>query len=254
MRLLIRPMGWRVGEVKRTESSAGLPFGASLLGVTSPADASVDFIDSDNQAQPAGVTDTAASGPLRVVVLVSGTGSLLQAILDSQDESYRVDKVVADKPCQGVERAEAAGIVSEVVPLGQDRDAWNRALATAVGQPDVVVSAGFMKILGKDFLDQFAGRIINTHPALLPAFPGAHGVRDALAYGVKVTGSTVHYVDAGVDTGQIIAQEPVRVLADDDEASLHERIKVVERQLIVRVLRAAVRGADAAAGGITFDC
>ena len=95
-----------------------------------------------------------------------------------------------------------------------------------------------MKILGKDFLDRFEGRTINTHPALLPAFKGAHGVRDALAYGAKVTGSTVHFVDAGVDTGAIIAQEPVRVLPGDDEASLHERIKVVERELIVAVLRA----------------
>ena len=102
-----------------------------------------------------------------------------------------------------------------------------------------------MKILGKDFLDRFEGRTINTHPALLPAFKGAHGVRDALAYGAKVTGSTVHFVDAGVDTGAIIAQEPVRVLPEDDEASLHERIKVVERELIVTVLRAS-RAQDAA--------
>ncbi|OFK68992.1 phosphoribosylglycinamide formyltransferase [Corynebacterium sp. HMSC076G08] len=189
----------------------------------------------------------AASARLNVVVLVSGTGSLLQAILDGQDERYGVVKVVADAPCQGVERAQAAGIATEVVEMGANRAEWNKRLVAAVdsAQPDVVVSAGFMKILGKDFLDRFEGRTINTHPALLPAFKGAHGVRDALAYGAKVTGSTVHFVDAGVDTGAIIAQEPVRVLPGDDEASLHERIKVVERELIVAVLRATrVKGEE----------
>ena len=183
----------------------------------------------------------AAIAHLNVVVLVSGPGSLLQAIVDGQDEHYSVVKVIADVPCQGFERARAAGIATEVVEMGADRAEWNQRLVAAVdaAQPDVVVSAGFMKILGKDFLDRFEGRTINTHPALLPAFKGAHGVRDALAYGAKVTGSTVHFVDAGVDTGSIIAQEPVRILAEDDEASLHERIKVVERELIVSVLRAA---------------
>lgn len=189
----------------------------------------------------------AASARLNVVVLVSGTGSLLQAILDGQDEHYGVAKVIADVPCKGIERAQAAGIATEVVEMGADRAEWNKSLVAAVdaAQPDIVVSAGFMKILGKGFLDRFEGRTINTHPALLPAFKGAHGVRDALAYGAKVTGSTVHFVDAGVDTGAIIAQEPVRVLPDDDEASLHERIKVVERELIVTVLRAS-RAQDAA--------
>ena len=130
---------------------------------------------------------------------------------------------------------------------GADRAEWNKRLVAAVeaAQPDVVVSAGFMKILGADFLARFEGRTINTHPALLPSFKGAHGVRDALEYGVKVTGSTVHFVDAGVDTGRIIAQEPVLVRQDDDEASLHERIKVVERQLIVKVLRAVQVAQDA---------
>ena len=188
-----------------------------------------------------------ATARLNVVVLVSGTGSLLQAILDGQDEHYSVVKVIADVPCQGIERAQAAGIATEVVEMGADRTEWNKRLVAAVdtAQPGVVVSAGFMKILGKDFLDRFEGRTINTHPALLPAFKGAHGVRDALAYGAKVTGSTVHFVDAGVDTGSIIAQEPVRILAEDDEASLHERIKVVERELIVAVLRATrVKGEE----------
>ncbi|MBM0244778.1 phosphoribosylglycinamide formyltransferase [Corynebacterium macginleyi] len=184
---------------------------------------------------------TAATDRLRVVVLVSGTGSLLQAILDGQDEHYRVVKVVADKPCRGIARAREHDIDTEIVKMGADRGEWNICLADAVGtaQPDIVVSAGFMKILGEGFLRSFIGRTINTHPALLPAFKGAHGVRDALEYGVKITGSTVHYVDAGVDTGSIIAQRPVAVLADDDEGSLHERIKKVERELIVDVLRAA---------------
>ncbi|MEY8579263.1 phosphoribosylglycinamide formyltransferase [Corynebacteriaceae bacterium 6-324] len=180
-----------------------------------------------------------ATDPLKVVVLVSGTGSLLQNIIDNQDGSYTVIKVVADVECKGIERARNAGIATEVVPLGADRAQWNKDLVAAVGQPDMVVSAGFMKILGADFLATFEGRTINTHPALLPSFPGAHGVRDALAYGVKVTGSTVHFVDAGVDTGRIIAQQPIMIEANDDEASLHERIKSVERELIVRVLRAA---------------
>lgn len=183
--------------------------------------------------------------PLEIVVLVSGTGSLLQNILDHQDDSYRVVKVVADKECQGIERAAAAGIPTEVVALAEDREEWNHRLVAAVGSPDAVVSAGFMRILGAAFLERFEGRTINTHPALLPAFPGAHAVRDALAYGVKVTGSTVHFVDAGVDTGRIIAQRPVMVERGDDEASLHERIKVVERKLIVEVLRAARVDGDA---------
>lgn len=199
-----------------------------------------------SQHQPQGET-VRTSRPIEIVVLVSGTGSLLQAIIDAQNENYRVVKVVADVPCQGVERAKAAGIEAEVVKMGADRAEWNKRLVAAVeaAQPDVVVLAGFMKILGADFLARFEGRTLNTHPALLPSFKGAHGVRDALEYGVKVTGSTVHFVDAGVDTGRIIAQEPVLVRQDDDEASLHERIKVVERQLIVKVLRAVQVAQDA---------
>lgn len=133
------------------------------------------------------------------------------------------------------------GIPTDIVALDGDRHAWNIRLAEAValGEPDLVVSAGFMKILGKGFLHRYQGRIINTHPALLPSFPGAHGVRDALRYGVKVTGSTVHLVDEGVDTGPIIAQEAVAVLPDDTEDVLHERIKKVERRLIVSILRRA---------------
>jgi phosphoribosylglycinamide formyltransferase-1 len=119
-----------------------------------------------------------------------------------------------------------------------DRAAWDRALATAIAEhePDLVVSAGFMKIVGPAVLDAFGGRLINTHPALLPAFPGAHAVRDALAAGVSVTGSTVHLVDAGVDTGPVLAQREVPVEPGDDEARLHERIKIVERQLLVETV------------------
>ncbi len=181
-----------------------------------------------------------AGSPLDIVVLVSGTGTLLQSLINHQDpQKYRITRVVADKQCEAIERARRAGIPTQVVALGADRDQWNAEVAQAVaaGQPDVVVSAGFMRILGPAFLDVFAGRTINTHPALLPAFPGAHAVRDALNYGVKVTGSTVHVIDAGVDTGPIIAQRPVLVQPGDTEDTLHERIKQVERQLIVAVLR-----------------
>ena len=188
---------------------------------------------------------TADPERLRVVVLVSGTGSLLQAIVDAQAGHYQVVKVVADKECHGISRAQDHGIDTEVVALGADRAEWNQRLVDAVdaAQPDVVVSAGFMKILGKEFLDRFEGRTINTHPALLPAFKGAHAVRDALDYGVKITGCTVHLVDAGVDTGPILAQEAVVVEDGDTVDTLHERIKIVERTLLVDVLAAlATRG------------
>ncbi|MGI9124026.1 MAG: phosphoribosylglycinamide formyltransferase, partial [Mycobacterium sp.] len=121
-----------------------------------------------------------------------------------------------------------------------DREAWDRAIteATAEYNPDLIVSAGFMKILGPQFLSRFPGRVINTHPALLPAFPGAHAVSDALAYGARVTGCTVHVVDAGVDTGPVLAQQAVEINDGDDEDTLHERIKTVERRLLVDVLSA----------------
>ncbi|MCM6775149.1 phosphoribosylglycinamide formyltransferase [Nocardia sp. CDC159] len=190
------------------------------------------------------------TAPASVVVLASGTGSLLRSLIEAAGEPDYPARIVAvgvDRTCAATEHARAAGIPHFRVALGDhpDRAAWDAALTAAVAahEPDLVVSAGFMKILGPAFLDRFGGRIVNTHPALLPSFPGAHGVRDALAYGVRVTGSTVHLVDAGVDTGPILAQEAVPVLPDDDEATLHERIKVVERRLLAQVVAAvATRG------------
>ncbi len=181
---------------------------------------------------------------MRIVALISGSGTNLQAVLDAVARGHLpldIAAVGADVPgVQGLARAEAAGVRTFTVSPKDhaDREAWNVALADAVAahDPDLVVCSGFMRILGKDFLDRFAGRIVNTHPALLPSFPGAHGVRDALAYGVKVTGCTVHWVDAGVDTGRIIAQAAVPVLDTDTEQELHERIKVQERALLVRTL------------------
>ena len=180
----------------------------------------------------------------RLVVLVSGAGTNLQALLDAcADPAYgaRVVAVGADRAdASGLERAARAGLPTFVVRTSDhaDRSDWDRALADEVAahEPDLVVSAGFMKILGKAFLDRFGGRTINTHPALLPAFPGRHAVRDALAYGVKITGCTVHFVDEGVDTGPVIAQESVPVRWHDDEEALHERIKQVERGLLVEVV------------------
>ncbi len=188
------------------------------------------------------------SAPARLVVLASGTGSLLEALLNAAVGDYpaRVVAVGMDRDCRAAEIARAASVPTFSVRLADylDREAWDTALtqATAAHTPDLVVSAGFMKIFGPQFLSGFAGRIVNSHPALLPAFPGAHGVADALTYGVKVTGCTVHLVDAGTDTGPILAQQPVPVLDGDDVATLHERIKVAERRLLVDVVAAVVSG------------
>jgi phosphoribosylglycinamide formyltransferase-1 len=185
----------------------------------------------------------------RLVVLVSGAGTNLQALLDAcADPAYgaHVTAVGADRDgIEGLARADRAGVPTFVARVKDHdtRDAWDTALTEAVDSydPDLVVSAGFMKILGKRFLDRFGGRVINTHPALLPSFPGTHAARDALDHGVKVTGCTAHFVDAGVDTGPIIAQEAVPVLDDDDEDTLHERIKDAERPLLVRTVGRLVR-------------
>jgi phosphoribosylglycinamide formyltransferase-1 len=179
----------------------------------------------------------------RVVVLVSGSGTLLQALLDAApgNSRYRIVAVGADRQgITGLERARRADVPTFTVPLerGGDRAAWDRRLTEAVAahEPDLVVCAGFMKLLGPAFLERFGGRTINSHPALLPSFPGTHGPRDALAHGVKITGATVFMVDAGVDTGRILAQRAVDVLDDDTVETLHERIKVVERQMLVEVV------------------
>ncbi len=185
------------------------------------------------------------TGPMRVVVLVSGSGSLLQALLDAaEDPNYpvRVVAVGADRAgTTGVERAERAGVPTFTCRLKDygSRQEWDRALAEecAAHEPDLVVSAGFMKLVGTGFLARFGGRYLNSHPALLPSFPGMHGVRDALDYGVRVTGCTLFVVDEGVDTGPILEQQAVEVLPDDDERSLHERIKVEERRTLVRTLQ-----------------
>ncbi len=188
------------------------------------------------------------SAPARVVVLASGTGSLLGSLIDAAVGDYpaRVVAVGTDRACPATEIAVAASLPTFTVRLGDhpDRDAWDAAItaATAEHSPDLVVSAGFMRILGPQFLSRFCARVINTHPALLPAFPGAHGVADALAHGVKVTGCTVHLVDAGTDTGPILAQQSVAVLDGDTEETLHERIKVTERKLLVDVVAAIATG------------
>jgi formyltetrahydrofolate-dependent phosphoribosylglycinamide formyltransferase len=177
-------------------------------------------------------------------VLVSGAGTLLQAMIDAIDTPgypARVVAVGADRlGTEGLARAERAHIPNFVVRLAdhRDRGAWDRALTEAVRayRPDLVVAAGFMKILGPAFLDGFGGRVVNSHPALLPSFPGAHAVADALAHGVRVTGCTVFLIDDGIDTGPILAQQAVPVEPCDTEAELHERIKVAERRLVVDVI------------------
>src|ERR1700730_17974738 len=185
----------------------------------------------------------------RLVVLVSGEGTNLQALIDAcADPGYgaRVVAVGSDRDrINALARAERAGLPAFTVRLADypAREAWDRALARACAAyaPDLIVLAGFMKLVGKPFLDVFGGRCVNTHPALLPSFPGAHAVREALAHGVKVTGCTVLMVDDGVDAGPIVAQACVPVADDDDEVTLHERIKVAERALLVGTVGRMVR-------------
>lgn len=187
--------------------------------------------------------------PARLVVLVSGSGTNLQALLDaSVDPAYgaRVVAVGADRDdIEGLARAERAGVPTFVTRVADytSRDHWDRALADKVAafEPDLVVLAGFMKLVGVNFLDRFGGRTVNTHPALSPAFPGTQGPRDALEYGVKVTGCTLFVVDPGVDTGAIVAQRTVEVEDDDTVETLHERIKVVERAMLVDTVGRMVR-------------
>ena len=185
----------------------------------------------------------------RLVVLASGQGTNLQALIDAcRDADYgaQVVAVGADRPgINALNRANQAGIETFTVRLKDhpSRQDWDIALTkeTKAHAPDLIVLAGFMKLVGRPFLDAFGGRCVNTHPALLPSFPGAHAVRDALAHGVKVTGCTVLLVDEGVDAGPIIAQAAVPVNDDDDEPTLHERIKVAERALLVDTVGRMVR-------------
>ena len=191
----------------------------------------------------------------RVVVLASGTGSLLQALLDSKirDHITAVGSDLVDAPA--LHRAREVGVATFVVPMMDDRAAWDQTLAEQLGEhgADLVVTAGFMRILGQAVTSAYENKIINSHPALLPSFPGAHGVRDALEYGVKVTGCTVHLVDTGVDTGPIIAQQPMTIESTDTVETLHERIKEVERVLLVDVVSRTVReGISVSGRSVTF--
>lgn len=191
-----------------------------------------------------GTLGNVAGVAARLVVLASGSGTTLQALLDasaSAEFGARVVAVGADRTgIEALDRAERARAATFTCRTSQygDRDEWDAALTEAVSsyQPDLVISAGFMKLVGKRFLARFGGRFVNSHPALLPSFPGTHGARDALEHGVKITGCTLFVVDDGVDTGPIIAQHAVPVLDDDDETSLHERIKVAEREMLVEYI------------------
>ena len=181
----------------------------------------------------------------RVVVLASGSGSLFQALIDSQaDLNLDIVALVVDKDVPAVARAQSAGISVIEVPMLRDRSQWDQVMESVLTDlaPDLIVSAGFMRVLGENVVTKFSGSLINTHPALLPDFPGAHAVRDALAAGATKTGTTVHFVDTGVDTGPIIAQREIEILPSESEESLHERIKVLERELLVQVVRNIVTG------------
>ncbi len=181
---------------------------------------------------------------MRLAVLVSGTGTLLDAMLAA---GLPVALVVADRPCRGLEIASEAGVPAELVERIDftarfDRDAYSQLIVDRLMSHEIdgIAMAGFGTVLGSPMFDMFAGRVINTHPALLPSFPGWHAVRDAIAYGVKVTGCTIHVATAKVDDGPILAQEAVAVLDGDDESSLHERIKLVERRLYIDTLASVI--------------
>ena len=177
----------------------------------------------------------------RIVLLASGSGSIAQSIIDAvanAELDAQIVGLISDQPqAQVLKRASDAKVETFVIPMQQDRKSWDVAFLEKLNalNPDLVVSAGFMRILSSECVSKF--RIVNSHPALLPLFPGAHAVRDALAAGATQTGTTIHWVDQGVDTGEIIAQESVEITATDTEASLHERIKIVERRLYVATLQ-----------------
>jgi phosphoribosylglycinamide formyltransferase-1 len=172
---------------------------------------------------------------MKLLLLASGTGSLAQAVIDA---GFDISAVVSDVAgAQVIDRAKKAGIETRVILYRKPRADWDQELISYVSNksPDLVVSVGFMRILSPEFVNKF--RVINSHPALLPNFPGAHAVRDALAAGATKTGCTVHWVDEGMDTGKVISQEEISIQAGDDEATLHERIKIVERELIVKTIK-----------------
>jgi phosphoribosylglycinamide formyltransferase-1 len=182
---------------------------------------------------------------LSVVVLISGAGSNLLALLKAADNPLypvRILAVGSDQAAQGLAHADLYGVPSFVVERSRflDLEAWSAKLQETIEHfnPDLVVLAGFMRILPPSFVDRFSPNLINLHPSLLPLFPGAHAVRDALAAGAKETGATMHVVDAGIDTGPIIAQRSVKVMPTDNQASLHERIKAQERELLVETVLA----------------
>jgi phosphoribosylglycinamide formyltransferase 1 len=177
----------------------------------------------------------------RIVLLASGSGTIAQAIIDAQESGElkaEIACVISDQAdAKVLERAEAAGITNKIIAMVENRADWDQQIISTLDnlRPDLVVSAGFMRILSAQCVTKF--KIVNSHPALLPLFPGAHAVRDALAAGATKTGTTIHWVDAGVDTGEIIAQEEVEIKPSDTEESLHERIKIVERRLYVATLQ-----------------
>ena len=185
----------------------------------------------------------------RIVVLISGSGTNMEALADACDSGEvpgEIVAVVADRDCVGLRAADKRDIPSKMLSPGSypSRDAWSEALRDLVTsfEPDLVVSAGFMRILAPVFVDAFKDRLINLHPSLLPAFPGAHGPRDALAHGAKVTGTTVHFIDHDVDHGPIILQEAVRIEQNDTVESLHDRIKNVEHRLLPHACRLVLEG------------
>lgn len=193
----------------------------------------------------------------RIVVLISGSGSNMEALADECSVGSvpgEVVAVIADRDCDGLGKAESRSIATAVLSPKDfaDRDAWSAALRDEVAkyEPDLVVSAGFMRILAPVFVDAFADRLINLHPALLPEFPGAHAVRDALAAGASKTGSTVHFVDHLVDHGPVILQESVEIRPEDDEASLHGRIKDLEHKLLPEACSLFLRGSVRLENGV----
>ncbi|MDR0945800.1 MAG: phosphoribosylglycinamide formyltransferase [Bifidobacteriaceae bacterium] len=198
---------------------------------------------------PATSAQSAIDRPFTIVLLASGTGTLAKAIIEAVQDGrlrVRIAALGTDRDAPALDVAKAAGIATFTVKPSDfpDRDAWDRGLLKAVEafEPDLVASVGFMRVFGPAFLSRFEGLTINSHPALLPKFPGAHAVRDALAAGVTETGCSIHFVDSGVDTGPVIAQRRVPVEPGDDEATLHERIKVQERDMAVQVIGRCASG------------